>query len=171
MLKENITSRFWWIPISIVTAEQRSFALKDLRPVAWLTPKKPSIEIEAPRSNFSWIVVNPELTGYYRVNYDDWLWRLISQQLMRDHNAIPPLTRAQLIDDAFTLGHAQMIPFETALHLIEYMAYVDEVRYVRNAASVHVNRLLDDLSVNGGALDTPSWKFGVSFIGILFGNS
>ena len=76
---------------------------------------------------------------------------------------IPALTRAQLIDNAFALGHAKVIPYDVAMHLIEYMAYVDEVGYVRNAASVHVNRLLGMLSFNGGIPDNTS-KLGVSVL-------
>jgi len=43
------------------------------------------------------------ILGYYRVNYDKENWRLIQQQLMMDHTIIPPINRAQIIDDSMNL--------------------------------------------------------------------
>lgn len=43
-------------------------------------------------------------TGFYRVNYDLTTWRLLVEQLQRDHLIFPESNRAQLLDDAFNLA-------------------------------------------------------------------
>nr|XP_012225741.1 PREDICTED: glutamyl aminopeptidase-like isoform X1 [Linepithema humile] len=68
----------------------------------WLTSDIPVAGVDGHSNISDWIIVNIQLTGYYRANYDVGNW----QQLMRylnsdDYNKIHILNRAQIIDDAF----------------------------------------------------------------------
>ena len=124
------------------------------------------MEVEGPKSNASWILVNLECSGYYRqvyissyflnffynfdfifffikksVNYNQRNWELLSNQLSRNFSVIPIMTRSQLIDDLFTLGHAKFISYEVALKLISYLGDSDEESSVRKIAGDHVARI------------------------------
>ena len=122
-------------------AESLKFSPKDRLPIVWLTPKKPSVEIPTSIKSKSWVLVNIESSGYYRVNYDRQNWKLISEQLHRDHTTIPFLTRAQLVDDAFILAHAQIIPYDVALEIIGYLANTDDDFLIRRIAQNHIEQM------------------------------
>ncbi|XP_068131340.1 aminopeptidase N-like isoform X2 [Hyperolius riggenbachi] len=74
-----------------------------------------------------WILVNINVTGYYRVNYDDGNWNRLLQQLNTDFSAIPVINRAQIIDDAFNLVRAKLIPTTRALETTKFLS--KEVEY------------------------------------------
>ena len=57
-----------------------------------------------------WVIFNLQQPGYYKVNYDDHNWNLLIQQLLKDHRAIAPINRAQIIDDALDLARAGGFP-------------------------------------------------------------
>lgn len=99
--------------------------------------------IELPKSlkPDSWIIGNLQHSGYYRVNYDELNWRLLMEQLASSHELIPAIHRAQLLDDSFNLGKAQIVdqllflnmsrylvkeldfqPFTSAFHGLDYIA-------------------------------------------------
>ncbi len=61
------------------------------------------------------------ILGYYRVNYDKENWRLIQQQLMMDHTIIPPINRAQIIDDSMNLARSGLLDYATALNITLYL--------------------------------------------------
>lgn len=63
----------------------------------------PSLSIDG-----NWIIGNLKHSGFYRVNYDDRTWILLIEQLRQNHSAIESTARAQLIDDSFNLGRAQL---------------------------------------------------------------
>ncbi|XP_041650601.1 aminopeptidase N-like isoform X2 [Cheilinus undulatus] len=80
-------------------------------------------------SILSWVLANVNVTGYYRVNYDAANWERLFIQLCRNHQAIPVLNRAQLLDDAFSLARAQLV---SVIHPLRFMGYInfDEVDYI-----------------------------------------
>ena len=43
-----------------------------------------------------WVIFNVQETGYYKVNYDDQNWVMITSQLASDHTAIHTINRAQV---------------------------------------------------------------------------
>ena len=51
-----------------------------------------------------WVKLNPGVTGYYRVDYEDAIWETIAQQLMTNMTVFTELDRSHLIDDAFNLA-------------------------------------------------------------------
>ena len=79
---------------------------------------------------------------------------------MKDHTAIPPLNRAQLIDDVFSLAHAKMLGYEVALKLIEYLGNTNEEDYIRSVAVGHISRIQEALTLNND-MDNYDNKLGV----------
>ncbi|MXQ93851.1 hypothetical protein E5288_WYG021921 [Bos mutus] len=84
-------------------------------------------EMQISDSDHDWVILNLNMTGYYRVNYDKLGWKKLNQQLEKDHKAIPVIHRLQLVDDAFSLSKNDYIEIETALDLTKYLADEDEI--------------------------------------------
>ena len=54
------------------------------------------------------VVFNVKATGYFRVNYDELIWKRIAEILKRDKKLIHPLNRAKILSDVRSLvqtGH------------------------------------------------------------------
>ncbi|XP_006913361.1 aminopeptidase Q [Pteropus alecto] len=84
-------------------------------------------EMQVSDFDHDWVILNLNMTGYYRVNYDKLGWKKLNQQLEEDPKAIPVIHRLQLIDDAFSLSKNNYIEIETALDLTKYLAEEDEI--------------------------------------------
>ncbi|XP_057367851.1 thyrotropin-releasing hormone-degrading ectoenzyme-like [Daphnia carinata] len=148
--KENATmavSVSWWVPISMTNGEDLKFSPKDRLPVAWLSPRKPSMELQGTIGNNTWVLVNPQVGNYYRVNYDRRNWDLLAEQLMRNHTVIPFVTRSQLVDDAFVMGHAKIISYDVALELIRYLSHTNDDVLIRRMAQSHI-QFLEGIAAN-----------------------
>ncbi|KAM3925883.1 aminopeptidase N-like [Leptodactylus fuscus] len=70
----------------------------------------------------NWLLANINVTGFYRVNYDDGNWDRLLEQLNTDLSAIPIINRAQIIDDAFNLARAEIISTTRALETTRFLA-------------------------------------------------
>uniref|UniRef100_A0AAR2IPJ4 Aminopeptidase n=1 Tax=Pygocentrus nattereri TaxID=42514 RepID=A0AAR2IPJ4_PYGNA len=104
----------WIVPIRWMknTGEQ---------PLYWLQAKqgkKPTFRV----TGNDWIVANLNVLGYYRVNYDMDNWERLLSTLQTSHESIPLLNRVQLIDDAFNLARAKIIPTTLALRTTQYLS-------------------------------------------------
>ncbi|XP_011828255.1 PREDICTED: aminopeptidase Q [Mandrillus leucophaeus] len=96
--------------------------------LVWLDQRsKVFPEMQVSDSDHDWVILNLNMTGYYRVNYDKLGWKKLNQQLEKDPKAIPVIHRLQLIDDAFSLSKNNYIEIETALELTKYLAEEDEI--------------------------------------------
>ncbi|XP_036136048.1 aminopeptidase Q [Molossus molossus] len=84
-------------------------------------------EMQVSDSDHDWVILNLNMSGYYRVNYDKLGWKKLNQLLEKDPKAIPVIHRLQLIDDAFSLSKNNYIEIETALDLTKYLAKEDEI--------------------------------------------
>lgn len=100
------------------------------------------IELELPTESSEWVVFNVDqigssryksifyislmfmmmlFSGYYRVNYDEDNWKLIIDQLRKDHHAIAALNRAQLIDDSLTIARTGALSYSIAFDVSTYL--------------------------------------------------
>ncbi|XP_013172178.1 PREDICTED: aminopeptidase N-like [Papilio xuthus] len=68
-----------------------------------------------------WIILNRNASGYYRVNYDTYTWRLIAKTLKEDHLAIDELNRAQIVNDVFALFSAGDLDINIAMTVLDYL--------------------------------------------------
>uniref|UniRef100_A0A914V3A9 Aminopeptidase n=1 Tax=Plectus sambesii TaxID=2011161 RepID=A0A914V3A9_9BILA len=100
------------------------------RPMKWL---QTDATIDVKTSEL--LVINPGAYGFYRVNYDNATWEKIANQLKNDHKLIPLGSRAQLLDDAFSLAEANQLSYQQALALTAYLDKEDELLPWANAFS------------------------------------
>ncbi|XP_054253943.1 aminopeptidase Q [Indicator indicator] len=122
--KENSTHSYnntWIIPISWMRNGSS-------QPLMWLDKSsKVFPEMQLSESEYDWILLNVNLSGYYRVNYDQLNLKRLARLLNNDPKAIPAVSRFQLIDDLFALTQFGYIQIETALELTKYLAKEDEL--------------------------------------------
>ncbi|NXL50629.1 AMPQ Aminopeptidase, partial [Podilymbus podiceps] len=121
---ENSTDSYnntWIIPISWMRNGSS-------QPLMWLDKSsKVFPEMQVLESEYDWILLNVNLSGYYRVNYDQLNLNRLARLLENDPKAIPAVSRFQLIDDVFALTQFGYIQIETALELTKYLAREDEL--------------------------------------------
>lgn len=114
----NIQTK-WYIPINIATKSNADF--NNTRAITWLEPSSKSV------GNYrlhpqDWFIVNKQSSYYYLVNYDERNWKLIISALdSNNFGQIPPLTRAKLLHDAFTLARSGRLNYSIALDLTKYL--------------------------------------------------
>uniref|UniRef100_A0A3B4BFX1 Aminopeptidase n=1 Tax=Periophthalmus magnuspinnatus TaxID=409849 RepID=A0A3B4BFX1_9GOBI len=95
--ESNVTVKYTWlIPVRWMKAGV-------LQSNVWWFSKKTEMNSDM-RSGGAWILANVNVTGYYRMNYDLGNWERLLIQLNTDHQVIPLINRAQIIDDAFNLA-------------------------------------------------------------------
>ncbi|KAF7654812.1 hypothetical protein LDENG_00064510 [Lucifuga dentata] len=88
---------------------------------AWWLMEETEENVEM-KSDGDWILANINVTGYYRVNYDLGNWERLLIQLNTEHQVIPLINRAQLVDDAFNLARAGLIATSLALRTTTYLS-------------------------------------------------
>ncbi|XP_018561218.1 glutamyl aminopeptidase-like isoform X2 [Anoplophora glabripennis] len=117
---DSSESTQWYIPITYTTKTESNF---NDNVKGWLVPNS-TLDIEL--EDGSWIILNMQQTGYYRVNYDDILWQRIIEALKNDRNSINVINRSQLVNDVFNIARAGGVSYRTAFHLAEYLRYETE---------------------------------------------
>uniref|UniRef100_A0A8B9J1X7 Aminopeptidase n=1 Tax=Amazona collaria TaxID=241587 RepID=A0A8B9J1X7_9PSIT len=122
---ENSTDSYnntWIIPISWMRNGSS-------QPLMWLDKSsKVFPEMQVSESEYDWVLLNVNLNGYYRVNYDQLNLKRLARLLENDPKAIPAVSRFQLIDDVFLFSNRfGYIQIETALELTKYLAREDEL--------------------------------------------
>ncbi|OXB56383.1 hypothetical protein ASZ78_001897 [Callipepla squamata] len=93
-------SYLWQIPLTIAVGNTSHISSEA---IIWVSNKSEHHRIPA-LEEASWLLGNINQTGYFRVNYDIRNWRLLINQLTRNHEVISVSDRAGLIDDAFNLA-------------------------------------------------------------------
>ncbi|XP_028812988.1 aminopeptidase N-like isoform X1 [Denticeps clupeoides] len=111
----------WFVPIKWMKNDANEQSL------LWLLNKE-SAYPQIVTSGTEWVLANLNVSGYYRVNYDLENWERLFTQLDQNHEAIPVLNRAQLIDDAFNLARAAMLNITFTLRSTKYL--VREKEYI-----------------------------------------
>lgn len=110
----------WWVPITFTTRNECNFTVT--KPSHWMKAER-SLTVDHNLEPAEWLIVNLQVTGYYRVNYDITNWNLIIDHLNnpRTYHEISPSNRAQLIDDAMNLARADLLEYTTALGVTKYL--------------------------------------------------
>lgn len=123
----------WWIPISFTSQAGPDF--ETTKPLHWIKPKE-SLRIEHLNVQPNhWVVFNIRQTGFYRVNYDQQNWELLTRQLMdpKKYLEIGELNRAQIVADSLHLARAGVINYSVALNVTKYLN--KEISYIPWAAA------------------------------------
>ncbi|XP_034031432.1 aminopeptidase N-like [Thalassophryne amazonica] len=107
------SSLWWYVPIRFMSSTSGPS-------LVWLNTT--SIEKkEFVVTDGDWILANVNCTGYYKVNYDLENWNRLFTHLERDPQSIPMVNRWQVIDDAFGLADAKMVPLTLALNSTRFL--------------------------------------------------
>jgi aminopeptidase N len=110
----------WYIPYDYMINSK-------LSAFHWLPPNKTDQLIDIQSSN-DWILFNINEFGFYRVNYDNHNWNLIITGLKQNSSQFPLVSRAQLIDDSFSLARSGDIGVRVPLDLSSYLCH--ELNYI-----------------------------------------
>uniref|UniRef100_A0A3Q3ESM7 Aminopeptidase n=1 Tax=Labrus bergylta TaxID=56723 RepID=A0A3Q3ESM7_9LABR len=102
----------WFVPIKWMKTgvEQQQY---------WLL-KDTDTHDEMSVSGEDWVLLNTNVSGFFRVNYDLQNWDRLLSLLNTDHQVI--INRAQIIDDAFNLARAKIINTTLALRTTTYLS-------------------------------------------------
>jgi len=134
-------SSVWFIPYNLATASSYNF--DDTTATHWLTSPSGSITVAGLTEN-DWLIINKKETGYYRVKYDDINYKLIADALFTGSiHTIHPVTRAQLLDDAFNFVRLDQLNYPIFLNLIRFLVKDDD--YIpwaaANTAFTYIDRM------------------------------
>ncbi|VDP47639.1 unnamed protein product [Schistosoma margrebowiei] len=100
--KSSQTSReySWRIPITYGSAKTVNWTNVD---IVWMMNNKMNQTLNI--NSDDWYLVNVKQGGFYRVHYADNNWILLINQLQRNFTAIPVFSRAQILNDLFSLAN------------------------------------------------------------------
>ncbi|GBN44912.1 Glutamyl aminopeptidase [Araneus ventricosus] len=84
---------------------------------------QPSIKVQfdLPVTNSEWVKFNVNQTGYYLVNYESHDWKLLTELLLTNHEALTPSDRSNLLFDSFMLAQAGHIGLDVFLSMSVYL--------------------------------------------------
>ncbi|XP_037798441.1 aminopeptidase N-like [Penaeus monodon] len=142
----------WWVPLTYTTQSDATF--NQTLAMVWMKDSEDSIIITSLPPKDEWVIFNLQQTGFYRVNYDDSNWDLLTQQLKNDHEVIHVINRAQIIDDAMNLARAGQLRYETALLMLSYLK--NETEYLPWSAALNSLAYLE--SMLGASIDRGTIK-------------
>ncbi|XP_067138103.1 endoplasmic reticulum aminopeptidase 1-like [Centruroides vittatus] len=121
----------WYIPLTYLT--DQSFETKHV----WLNTTTSSFQLSG---NYNWLKLNVNQTGFYRVMYDNEMWKSLIRILQTNHMVFYPADRSNLLDDALTLARVGTLKSDLALNLTLYL--LKEQDYVPwNTALLHFGNL------------------------------
>ncbi|NXN51536.1 AMPE aminopeptidase, partial [Rynchops niger] len=78
-----------------------------------------SAGIVMPSSSF--VNINPDHIGFYRVNYDSQNWAMLTYLLASNHKDFSDADRAGILDDAFSLARPGLVNYSVPLELTKYL--------------------------------------------------
>ncbi|KAJ9582914.1 hypothetical protein L9F63_022738 [Diploptera punctata] len=117
-------NKLWWVPISYTTSANINFT--DTQARVWLRGV-PSVKLQENLTDSHWIILNLQVTGFYRVNYDQHTWSLITKYMnTAQFKNIHLLNRAQLLHDAFFFVSHSDLNITTFLDLSVYLIHETE---------------------------------------------
>ncbi|XP_042326717.1 thyrotropin-releasing hormone-degrading ectoenzyme [Sceloporus undulatus] len=134
-------SYLWQIPLTIAVGNTSHISSEA---IIWVSNKSEHHRISSLNEG-NWLLGNINQTGYFRVNYDIRNWKLLIDQLLRNHKVISVSNRAGLIDDAFNLARAGYLPQNIPLELLRYLSKEKEFLpwHAASRALYPLDKLLD----------------------------
>ncbi|XP_071139489.1 aminopeptidase N-like [Mytilus edulis] len=125
----------WVIPVTFTTSLNLRF-IQSAKDIIWMDIHNSDVTISSAMSGSSsndWYIGNVLQNGYYRVNYPEENWIKLIQQLKTDHTIIPPINRAQIINDAWYLAKSGDVTTYVALQTLDYLVKEDNYIPLRAA--------------------------------------
>ncbi|KAJ8959942.1 hypothetical protein NQ314_006145 [Rhamnusium bicolor] len=109
---------------------------------------RPDQDLSYSGESNTWIMFNLKGGSFYRVNYEEQLWkRIISSLKSAERTEIHVLNRARLVDDIFNIARIGDVSYALAFELADFL--VDETEYypwysALNAFTYIIGKLEDD---------------------------
>ncbi|XP_059049682.1 aminopeptidase N-like [Achroia grisella] len=144
---QNMVDQLWHIPISytaLTTAARNEWSAQ---PKLWLSERAKTVILPVNQSQA--LYINVDAVGYYRVNYDKKNWELLSKALKSGH-VNSPITKAQLIDDAFNLAKAAQLNYSYALGLTTCVIDGEDAKIVWDLLLNNMGFLRHNLKATSG---------------------
>ncbi|NXY22077.1 AMPN Aminopeptidase, partial [Atrichornis clamosus] len=113
--RPSIFNYTWIIPITWMTDSSFNNSRYWLTKV---TDTNNQFKVNSP----SWLLLNLNVSGYFRVNYNQENWDQLLIQLGNNHEVFPVINRAQIIDDAFNLARAKYVNVTLALSTTRFLS-------------------------------------------------
>ncbi|KAM6119331.1 aminopeptidase N [Pterocles gutturalis] len=104
----------WIIPITSMMRDTKG-------DMYWLT-KVSDTNTRFRVGSSSWLLLNLNVSGYFCVNYNQENWDQLLAQLATNHEVIPVINRAQIINDAFNLARAKYVNVTLALSTTRFLS-------------------------------------------------
>ncbi|CAH2105877.1 unnamed protein product [Euphydryas editha] len=113
----------WEIPITWTRAGAPDF--NNLKPSQILTEQVTTIQRGT--QGLEWVIFNKQESGYYKVNYDQNNWILLTRALRHytQRIIIHELNRAQIVDDVFVLARAGVMTYDRAFNILSFLKIED----------------------------------------------
>ncbi|XP_068266131.1 aminopeptidase N [Nyctibius grandis] len=143
--RPSVFNYTWIVPITWMTRETTG----DRYWLSQVSVTNDQFKVGSP----SWLLLNLNVSGYFRVNYNQENWDQLLGQLATNHQAIPVINRAQIIDDAFNLARAKYVNVTLALSTTRFLS--QETEYMPWQAALnnlHYFQLMFDRSEVFGAM-------------------
>ncbi|NXY39436.1 AMPN Aminopeptidase, partial [Pomatorhinus ruficollis] len=112
--RPSVFNYTWIVPITWMTGSSHENGSYWLTKV---TDTNNDFKVDSP----SWLLLNLNVTGYFRVNYNQENWDQLLNQLGTNHTVFPVINRAQIIDDAFNLARAKYVNVTLALNTTRFL--------------------------------------------------
>ncbi|CDW57145.1 peptidase family M1 [Trichuris trichiura] len=131
-------------PVTLL--QQTDFAYRQWNVPIWYQqePSSPVLKIwlkagdeartNVPKAPYNFVLAAAGAIGYYRVQYDEANWQLTNMQLQVQHELIDVKSRAQLLDDAFSLARSGKLNYHLALDMTKYLPQEMDITAWRVAA-------------------------------------
>ncbi|XP_076148013.1 aminopeptidase N-like [Alosa pseudoharengus] len=126
----TISQRHFLLDPNAVVQRPSFYKYEWIVPITWMKSGIEQIKVwllhksdvcEAMKTDREWVLANLNMSGYYRVNYNLENWHRLITQLGANHEEIPAVSRARIIDDAFNLARAKVISTTLALRTTKYL--------------------------------------------------
>uniref|UniRef100_A0A0B8RZR1 Aminopeptidase n=1 Tax=Philothamnus irregularis TaxID=1899461 RepID=A0A0B8RZR1_9SAUR len=131
----------WNIPVKWEEGNTSNIIFYNKSESAGITIPRPS---DLPANSF--LKVNKDHVGFYRVNYEPQAWRDLDDILMKGHQNFSLADRAGFIDDAFALARAGLLKYADALNLTKYLVHEKEyIPWQRAVVAVsYIGHMIED---------------------------
>ncbi|CAH8469708.1 unnamed protein product [Schistosoma intercalatum] len=128
----------WIIPITYGSAQTVDWTNVD---IVWMVNNKMNQTMNI--NSDDWYLLNVKQGGFYRVHYADNNWILLINQLQRNFKAIPVFSRAQILNDLFSLANRDIVPYTLFLNATKYLNREDEfiVWITASRALLYINSM------------------------------
>ncbi|KAM4672668.1 glutamyl aminopeptidase [Amazona ochrocephala] len=131
----------WNIPVKWRLGSSTNYTFYNLSDSA-------GIAIPSPPNSF--VNINPDHIGFYRVNYDSHNWASLSTLLVSNHTNFSAADRAGILDDVFSLARSGLVNYSILLELTKYL--INETDYlpwhrVISSVTYLINMLEDDTNL------------------------